>query len=258
MYYGARYYDAALGRFISADTIVPNPYNPQALNRYSYVYNNPLRYKDPSGKAPWDVVDIIFWAWSVKDFIQQPSWENAGWLTLDTLSLAPIMPSAGWIRRAGQVLSKGDNVLDATKIARLGNKAEDFLKIGHIRGADTLLDKLLHASDMVRKGAGFELEYATRNADKIMEIGKVLDVIRGGKKEIDFVLEGNIFVNVKDYNWSKYDEFLLRMEIDNLVKQAKGFLEYNPAELRYVFKDSVPDTVREALERIGVIVEVMQ
>ncbi len=49
MYYGARYYDAALGRFISADTIVPNIYNPQDLNKYSYVRNNPLKYTDPTG-----------------------------------------------------------------------------------------------------------------------------------------------------------------------------------------------------------------
>ncbi|MCR4308079.1 MAG: hypothetical protein NUV80_05980 [Candidatus Berkelbacteria bacterium] len=48
-YYNARYYDPELGRFISADTIVPDPTNPQALNRYSYVLNNPLKYTDPSG-----------------------------------------------------------------------------------------------------------------------------------------------------------------------------------------------------------------
>ena len=47
--YRARYYDPVLGRFISADTLVPNPGNPQALNRYAYVYNNPLRYTDPTG-----------------------------------------------------------------------------------------------------------------------------------------------------------------------------------------------------------------
>jgi pyocin large subunit-like protein len=28
---------------------VPNPVNPQSLNRYSYVNNNPLRYTDPTG-----------------------------------------------------------------------------------------------------------------------------------------------------------------------------------------------------------------
>ncbi len=48
-YYNARYYNPALGRFISADTVVPNPSDPQALNRYSYVRNNPLLYGDPSG-----------------------------------------------------------------------------------------------------------------------------------------------------------------------------------------------------------------
>jgi len=49
MYYGARYYDAAIGRFVQADTIVPNAGNPQALNRYAYTLNNPVRYTDPTG-----------------------------------------------------------------------------------------------------------------------------------------------------------------------------------------------------------------
>ena len=35
------------------DTLVPEPGNPQTLNRYAYVYNNPLRYTDPSGYLPW-------------------------------------------------------------------------------------------------------------------------------------------------------------------------------------------------------------
>jgi len=48
-YYGARYYDPTIGRFISPDSIVQNPANPQTLNRYSYCLNNPLKYVDPSG-----------------------------------------------------------------------------------------------------------------------------------------------------------------------------------------------------------------
>jgi RHS repeat-associated protein len=48
-YYGARYYDPELGRFIQPDTIVPYPDDPQTLNRYSYVNNNPLKYTDPTG-----------------------------------------------------------------------------------------------------------------------------------------------------------------------------------------------------------------
>src|SRR6266545_4943921 len=38
-----------LNRFLSADTIVPGYANPQNLNQYSYVLNNPLRYTDPTG-----------------------------------------------------------------------------------------------------------------------------------------------------------------------------------------------------------------
>jgi len=42
-YYNSRYYDPVLGRFIQPDTIVPYPDNPQTLNRYTYVNNNPLK-----------------------------------------------------------------------------------------------------------------------------------------------------------------------------------------------------------------------
>jgi RHS repeat-associated protein len=52
MDYNARYYDPALGRFVSADTIVPGTEQPQSWNRYAYVRNNPMAYVDPSGHMP--------------------------------------------------------------------------------------------------------------------------------------------------------------------------------------------------------------
>ncbi|HIP70586.1 MAG TPA: RHS repeat-associated core domain-containing protein [Anaerolineae bacterium] len=48
-YYNARYYLPGLSRFLSADTIVPDKENPQALNRYSYTANNPLKFVDTTG-----------------------------------------------------------------------------------------------------------------------------------------------------------------------------------------------------------------
>lgn len=45
----ARLYDPLLGRFVSADTVLPDPLNLQSVNRYSYALNNPFRYTDPSG-----------------------------------------------------------------------------------------------------------------------------------------------------------------------------------------------------------------
>ncbi|MBU2541138.1 MAG: RHS repeat-associated core domain-containing protein, partial [Candidatus Omnitrophica bacterium] len=48
-FYGARYYDPEIGRFITPDTIVQAPSDPQSLNRYAYCRNNPLNLIDPSG-----------------------------------------------------------------------------------------------------------------------------------------------------------------------------------------------------------------
>ncbi|KQC04252.1 MAG: hypothetical protein APR53_00120 [Methanoculleus sp. SDB] len=48
-YYDARYYDPELTRFTQPDSIIQEIYNPQNLNKYAYVLNNPVRYTDPSG-----------------------------------------------------------------------------------------------------------------------------------------------------------------------------------------------------------------
>lgn len=60
-YYNARYYDATIGRFISPDTIIPRPWDPQSFNRYSYCLNNPLKYIDPSG------YNVEIYGWDIKD-----------------------------------------------------------------------------------------------------------------------------------------------------------------------------------------------
>jgi len=48
-YYGARWLDPSIARFLQPDTIVPEPGNPQSLNRYSYGSNNPVKFTDPTG-----------------------------------------------------------------------------------------------------------------------------------------------------------------------------------------------------------------
>ena len=48
-YFGARYYDPAIGRFISADSIVPSASDAQTFNRYTYARDNPIVYVDPTG-----------------------------------------------------------------------------------------------------------------------------------------------------------------------------------------------------------------
>jgi RHS repeat-associated protein len=46
--YKARFYSTTLGRFVSADTLTPET-KPRALDRYAYVYDNPLRFMDLTG-----------------------------------------------------------------------------------------------------------------------------------------------------------------------------------------------------------------
>jgi RHS repeat-associated protein len=52
LYYNARFYAPYINRFLSADSIVPDPANPQSFNRYSYVLNRPLSFTDPTGHRP--------------------------------------------------------------------------------------------------------------------------------------------------------------------------------------------------------------
>jgi RHS repeat-associated protein len=57
-----RVYDPVVGRFLSPDMVVQAPNFTQSYNRYSYCFNNPLKYTDPTGwfgeaqdKAPWEI-----------------------------------------------------------------------------------------------------------------------------------------------------------------------------------------------------------
>lgn len=48
-----RIYDSELGRFLQADPIIQAPRNTQNWNAYTYVFNNPFKYTDPTGEFAW-------------------------------------------------------------------------------------------------------------------------------------------------------------------------------------------------------------
>lgn len=57
-YYGARYYSPFTKQFTQPDTILPDIYDPQQLNRYAYARNNPYKYTDPTGHCPFCLVAV--------------------------------------------------------------------------------------------------------------------------------------------------------------------------------------------------------
>ena len=63
IYMVARYQDPELGRFVSPDAVIPDIGEPQDINRYSYVRNNPVNNVDPTGHAPCDEI----WCYRNKD-----------------------------------------------------------------------------------------------------------------------------------------------------------------------------------------------
>ena len=140
MYYGARFYDGALGRFIQPDTIVPEPGDPQALNRYSYVLNNPLRYTDPTGMfsedeimrylgvSTWDDVLAMFGeggvmagAWGFLEVLQQAELGDPISMWMDALNSTQSLPFlvGTFSEQDGQLIfvgtmQIGDNTWQAT------------------------------------------------------------------------------------------------------------------------------------------------
>jgi RHS repeat-associated protein len=147
-YFLARYYSGAQGRFLSPDEFKggpddalsgrditppgPLPYadigNPQSLNKYTYVLNNPLKYTDPDGHF-WDtVLDVVGVGYDIYDLATSPSWGKAGTLGLDVvLAAVPFVPTVGGVKAGMKLADKADDLLDATKAA---DKGADAVRYG--------------------------------------------------------------------------------------------------------------------------------
>lgn len=205
-YYEARYYDASAHHFTQADTVTPGVYDPQNLNRYAYVNNNPLKYTDPSGhyklSNAWEYIAGAFKSVDTpqlstvssyghvwKSNISKKNYENSlrvsskqSLETSKTLGkqkefiVAPLEIVAGAGEVAAGILTSMENpVLGASMIYKGAYKS--FVGIGKIHNmikTDTSSD-LWHApSEMAYKAGNKEWGYALKNgADfiNLLELG---------------------------------------------------------------------------------------
>ncbi len=118
-FYHARFYDVALARFISADTIVPQPGDPLAWDRYSYVKNNPLSYTDPSGHCPICVILTLVIGTVV--------------LTSDSPKISPPPTANGNASNLWDLLQLGIEHANSVKI--VGRGLQDLQSDPHVKGA---------------------------------------------------------------------------------------------------------------------------
>lgn len=92
----ARHYSSTLGRFMQPDEFPGGPVDlfdvddpasqalpyaditdPQSLNKYTYTYNNPLRYTDPNGHCPWCIGAAIGAATGFTASIVVQKWQHS-------------------------------------------------------------------------------------------------------------------------------------------------------------------------------------
>ncbi|MDV7390838.1 RHS repeat-associated core domain-containing protein [Arthrospira platensis SPKY1] len=145
LYYNARFYVPGIGRFASADTLVPDPTNPQSYNRYSYVENRPLVAVDPTGhwlESAWDALNVGI---GIASFVDNVKQGNYGWAAVDALGVVvdaaalvtPIVPGGvGAIIKGTRTV---DTAVDAIQtVNQVSNAAQATNQAANaVQNADT-------------------------------------------------------------------------------------------------------------------------
>ncbi|MBQ9716317.1 MAG: hypothetical protein IJV77_07950 [Clostridia bacterium] len=126
-YLNSRYYDPQVGRFINADTIdYLDSSSVDGVNLYTYCYNNPIMYADPSGHWVETVFDILSLSASIVEVVINPLdvWAWAG-LAGDALDLIPFVTGVGEGIKGYRVVAKSADLSDdALDAIRLGDRAK--------------------------------------------------------------------------------------------------------------------------------------
>ena len=171
-YVSSRYYDPAIGRFISPDTtdiLTATPMGLTDKNLYAYCDNNPVVRVDRNGQF-WDyVVDIGFLAWSVADVVNDPGdWKNWAALAVDVVfAVVPFVPSG-----VGQVIKVGNKIDNALDVANAINKVDNIQDAAKVTMIGRNMDRVTNTANLIGK------------ADNLYEAWKGYDATATGMKRL--------------------------------------------------------------------------
>lgn len=121
-----RYYDPAIGRFLSVDPVAADTVTGWNFNRYNYAANNPYKFKDPDGRIIDTVIDVGFIIADVVDIASNGlNAENGASLAGNIAgALIPGATGLGKIAATGVIAIKAaDKAADARKGAVASKKA---------------------------------------------------------------------------------------------------------------------------------------
>ena len=133
--YGARHYDAATGRWFTADPLAEKYY---PTSPYVYCGNNPVKNIDPTGmyiESAWDVISLVTGAKSFVDNIKQG---NVGGAIIDGVG---VVADAATLVIPGVPGGAGAGI----KVIRAGNKAIDAVQAGKAASKLDKVDKTVKA-----------------------------------------------------------------------------------------------------------------
>jgi len=130
-YLGSRYYDPALGRFISADETSYIGVNGDigSLNLWAYSGNNPIVRIDTSGTFWESILDVISLGASIVEVAVTPTdpWAWAG-LVGDAVDLIPFVTGVGEVTRAVKTIDKVTDTVQIAKAVDFTDEAADIVK----------------------------------------------------------------------------------------------------------------------------------